>query len=320
MKLQVAPHSFTNSPVRNLVSYRDTSNRIVSAGTVIPRLPQSTIYGFNGTFPGPMINAEYGKPVARPLREPPRREPLQPATAATSGTRTTASSPTSTTATPQPSRDGNPHYREGGRPTSRATGATTCTSTTRPAATTREKQSFLWFHDHRDGHTGANVYKGMVGLYPIYDPILDPGDETKGLRLPGVRVDNADGLVRRRSTTSRSPSTTAAFDDGVVPHQDFHNGCGESHPEWWGKTFFRHFPNHGFVGDVFTVNGKAYPVLEVKRRKYRLRFLDASISRQFEVSIMKSAEGPEGRGRPRLQRTTTSRGSGGSRRPARACG
>ena len=27
------------------------------------RCPRSTIYGFNGTFPGPMINAEYGKPA-----------------------------------------------------------------------------------------------------------------------------------------------------------------------------------------------------------------------------------------------------------------
>src|SRR5919206_513720 len=26
-------------------------------------LPDSTIYGFNGTFPGPRINAEYGQPV-----------------------------------------------------------------------------------------------------------------------------------------------------------------------------------------------------------------------------------------------------------------
>ena len=49
-----------------------------------------------------------------------------------------------------------------------------------------------------------------------------------------------------------------------------------THPQWWGKTFFRHFPNHGFVGDIFTVNGVAYPTLEVKRRRYRLRFLDAS--------------------------------------------
>ena len=32
------------------------------AGTV-RTLPPSTIYGFNGTFPGPRINAEYGKPV-----------------------------------------------------------------------------------------------------------------------------------------------------------------------------------------------------------------------------------------------------------------
>ncbi len=30
----------------------------------------------------------------------------------------------------------------------------------------REKQSFFWFHDHRMDHTGSNVYKGMVGLYP----------------------------------------------------------------------------------------------------------------------------------------------------------
>jgi FtsP/CotA-like multicopper oxidase with cupredoxin domain len=72
----------------------------------------------------------------------------------------------------------------------------------------------------------------------------------------------------------------------VTAHKDFHNGCGETHKEWWGKTYFRHFPNHGFVGDVFTVNGTAYPVLEVKRRKYRLRFLDASISRIYEFKLM----------------------------------
>lgn len=33
-------------------------------------------------------------------------------------------------------------------------------------------------------HTGSNVYKGMVGLYPIYDPKngMDMGDERQGLR------------------------------------------------------------------------------------------------------------------------------------------
>jgi len=65
------------------------------------------------------------------------------------------------------------------------------------------------------------------------------------------------------------------------------------HPEWWGKTFYKHFPNHGFVGDIFTVNGTANPVLEVKRRKYRFRFLDASIARIYEFKLMSSTKGPK---------------------------
>jgi FtsP/CotA-like multicopper oxidase with cupredoxin domain len=152
----------------------------------------------------------------------------------------------------------------------------------------REKQSFFWFHDHVHGHTGANVYKGMVGLMPIYDPLLDAGDErlpAPNLKLPGRRVDNEDG------TFDVDYDIPLAFydcrlDDGVTPHKDAHNGNGETHPEWWGKTYFRHFPNHGFVGDIFTVNGTAYPTMQVKRRKYRLRFLDASISRIYEFKLM----------------------------------
>ena len=41
-----------------------------------------------------------------------------------------------------------------------------------------------------------------------------------------------------------------------------------------------------------TVNGTANPVLEVKRRKYRFRFLDASISRIYEFKLMASTQGP----------------------------
>jgi FtsP/CotA-like multicopper oxidase with cupredoxin domain len=76
-----------------------------------------------------------------------------------------------------------------------------------------------------------------------------------------------------------------ALDDGVTPHagpgQD-----GLAHPDNWGKTFFAHYINDGFVGDIFTVNGKAFPYLPVKRRKYRFRFLDASISRWYEFKLM----------------------------------
>jgi FtsP/CotA-like multicopper oxidase with cupredoxin domain len=47
------------------------------------------------------------------------------------------------------------------------------------------------------------------------------------------------------------------------------------------------------VGDIFTVNGTAYPVLDVKRRKYRFRFLDASVSRIYDFKLMTSTKGPK---------------------------
>src|ERR687885_656247 len=62
---------------------------------------------------------------------------------------------------------------------------------------------------------------------------------------------------------------------------------------WSGQSFFGHFRSHGFVGDIFTVNGVAQPVLEVKRRKYRLRFLDASVSRIYQFQLMGSRGGPK---------------------------
>ena len=46
---------------RATVSF-DASGKTYAAGTQRD-LPPSTIYGFNGTFPGPMINAEYGRPA-----------------------------------------------------------------------------------------------------------------------------------------------------------------------------------------------------------------------------------------------------------------
>jgi FtsP/CotA-like multicopper oxidase with cupredoxin domain len=166
----------------------------------------------------------------------------------------------------------------------------------------REMQSFFWFHDHTHGHTGANVYKGMVGLYPIYDPAKDNGNEKKlnGFRLPGVRVNREDGAFDVKYDIPLA-LYDCLLDDGITPHQDWHNGCGETHPEWWGKSFFRHYPNHGFVGDVFTVNGKAYPVLRVKRRKYRLRFLNASIARCYELMFMRKRAGQTIQAVPGLQ-------------------
>ncbi|WP_240987162.1 multicopper oxidase domain-containing protein [Arthrobacter sp. Soil736] len=333
--LLLRQHAFTTSQVlpidangRPAVSF-DEKRKTYPAGTK-RTLPLSTIYGFNGTFPGPMINAEYGKPVLVRFENHLDENPLNL-------DRQDFGSPDWSFLThlhnghTAPESDGNPHYSMAAGPKYEGClPQTFCDNLylNWPAGNDdREKQSFFWFHDHRMDHTGSNVYKGMVGLYPIYDPKngMDMGDERQGLRLPGVRKDNPDGSFDVDYDVPLA-FYDCRLDDGVTMHKDIHDVHGEfpaaknpaKHPEWWGKTFHKHFPNHGFVGDIFTVNGTAYPVMEVKRRKYRFRFLDASLARIYEFKLMSSTKGPKTAASP-ATRATNSRASTGSRTASSAC-
>jgi len=295
IRYQVRQASFTTSPVlpinRKGQPVAPPPNVVSTAGGQY-FLPPSTIYGMNGTFPGPMVNVEYGKPVILRFENDLDMNPL-------CLDRQNFGAPDWAFLThlhnghQAPESDGQPHHmtdHEGGYQPGEW-----CDNLylNYPAGgDDREKQSFLWFHDHRMHHTGANVYKGMVGLMPHYDPVADMGDETRGFRLPGRRVNNPDGSFDVKYDIPLA-IYDCALDDGVTQHADFHNGCGELHPEWWGKTYFRHFPNHGFVGDIFTVNGVAYPVLHVSQRKYRLRFLDCSVARIYQLWLMTSTGGPK---------------------------
>ena len=291
--LQVGAHSFSSSkvlpidsngnPVGNgMIGYEFLPNYDPAVGLA---LPDSTIYGYNGKFPGAMIYARYGQPACIRFVNELDENPLGLDRGDFGVTEFLTHLHNGHTA---PESDGNPNHK----PTAYEPKGWCDNLYLNWAADgdSKEKQSTLWFHDHRMDHTGANVYKGMVGLYPIYDPEQnkDNGIETKGYRLPGV----TNPATRRVDYDIPLAFYDCNLDDGVTPHQDFHNGCGETHPEQWGKTFFRHFPNHGFVGDVFTVNGKAYPTLTVKRRRHRLRFLDASIARLYELVLMSSTSAP----------------------------
>lgn len=305
--IKIDEHGFTSSqvlPINSLgqptISFDRTGKRY-DAGA-LRWLPKSTIWGFDGTFPGPRINAEYGKPVLvrfnNLLDENPKN--LDSADFGAPDRSFLTHLHNGHTA---PESDGNPHYtmKYGPKAHGYAPGMW-CDNLylNWPAGgDDNEKQTFFWFHDHRMDHTGSNVYKGMVGLYPIYDPKnnLDNGDERTGYRLPGVRTNNSDGSFDVDYDVPLA-FYDCRLDDGVTSHHDVHDAEFPSqnprtHPEWWGTTFFKHFPNHGFVGDIFTVNGTAYPVMEVKRRKYRFRFLDASIARCYEFKLMASTQGPK---------------------------
>lgn len=315
IRLQVSTHQFTNSPVVPIDVNGNAITPPPNAGSPVGRtswhgiqvptyaVPASTIYGFNGTFPGPLLNIDYQRPALVRFENDLDRNPLcldrqdfgAPDWAFLTHLHNGHTAPES---------DGQPHHAgetHGGgyQPAEWVDNLYLAY----PAGNDdREKQSFLWFHDHRMHHTGPNVYKGMVGIAPHYDPFnvdgtpgLDPGDETKGLRLPGVRTNNLDASGNPDGSFNVKYDIPLVFydmrlDDGITPHQDEHTApanCGLSHPEWWGKSFFQHYVNHGFVGDIQTVNGAAFPTLVVERRKYRFRFLDASVSRQYSLSVRK---------------------------------
>ena len=123
----------------------------------------------------------------------------------------------------------------------------------------REALGTLWYHDHRDGFTAPNVYKGMTGMYLLFDEI-DSGNE---------RDNNPKAL--------RLPSGVGKYDIPLV----FQDKQFDSS----GYLFLDPFENDGVLGNKLCVNGKIQPFFKVERRKYRFRLLDGGPSRFYEFYL-----------------------------------
>ncbi|KAH7399467.1 oxidase cueO precursor [Pyrenochaeta sp. MPI-SDFR-AT-0127] len=106
----------------------------------------------------------------------------------------------------------------------------------------------LWYHDHAIHHTAENAYFGQAGFYILHDPAED------ALGLPSGDYDLPLALTAKQYNKDGT-----LFDpkDELV--------------SLWG--------------DVIHVNGQPWPFHKVEPRKYRLRFLDASISRAFKLTF-----------------------------------
>ncbi|CAO2174446.1 unnamed protein product [Urochloa humidicola] len=116
----------------------------------------------------------------------------------------------------------------------------------------------LWYHDHALGLTRANLLAGLLGAYVIEKPEVDtpmdlPCDPDDLHLIIADRSFNVDGSLYMNST-------------GIAP---------SVHPEWQPEYF----------GEAVTVNGKAWPFLSVRRRRYRLRILNASNARYFNLTL-----------------------------------
>lgn len=221
--------------------------------SVHPELPVQRLWTFNGFSPGPTYVARYGEPVlVRNFNELPNDNGgfgIQSVSTHLHNAHTPSES------------DGFPcDFFEQGQfydqhyPNVLAGFA----STHPPSGDIKESLSTLWYHDHRVDFTAQNVYKGLAGFYLLFND-FDTGNELTGFRLPTFPDFDVPMLFGDRNF---DPQTgLLAFD---LANRD------------------------GLLGDKFLVNGKIQPFFEVKRRRYRFRWLNGGPSRFYQFYITKS--------------------------------
>jgi spore coat protein A len=135
----------------------------------------------------------------------------------------------------------------------------------------------LWYHDHALGITRLNVLAGLAGGYLLRDGFdTGRGDNPLGLPFGGYEIP--------LFVQDRSFNRDGTFAYPVGPF------VGTSRPDYptvWAPEFF---------GDVATVNGKAWPRLDVDRAIYRFRVYNGSNARVYRFSLRAPNGAPVGVG------------------------
>ncbi|MEU0532023.1 multicopper oxidase family protein [Amycolatopsis tolypomycina] len=129
----------------------------------------------------------------------------------------------------------------------------------------RQPATALWYHDHAMAVTRFNVHSGLAGLYLIRD------DEEDRLRLPGG--DHEIPLVLADRNFDTDPVTGALTGQLLFK--------------------FQYLPASGTTAPVtgpFTlVNGGVWPHLDVDARWYRFRVLNMANGRFFRLDLVDEA-------------------------------
>ena len=227
-------------------------------------LPATTVWGYNGTWPGPTLENRTGRPIqvlwvnnlpVQHLLESAYDQTIHGADMGEPHSRTVVHLHG---ASVMPDSDGYPEAW-----------FTRDWAQTGPFFTTKmykypndQPATCLWYHDHTLGITRLNVYAGLAGFYLIRDDLEErlnlPGGPYEVPLLIQDRIFNPDGSLQYPIDL-----------DGT--HQ-----C-------WVPEFF---------GDVACVNGVAFPYLEVEPRRYRFRILNGSNARFYHFTLADSAGRP----------------------------
>ena len=149
-----------------------------------------------------------------------------------------------------------------------------------------QRATQMWFHDHTLGMTRSNVYTGLAGNYMLRGGMTDlpslllPKGKYEVPLLIQDRAFNSDGSLFYPG--DRAFFEGLAKDDlkiPFIPNQTKDGHSSDVSPIW----------NPEFFSNVILVNGNSWPKLDVEKRRYRFRILNASDSRFMILKIASDA-------------------------------
>lgn len=217
---------------------------------------RTTIWGYNGIFPGPTIESTSGRPA---IVHHTNQLPV-PVVVHLHGGHTPEDSDGYPTDFILPTNGFNPAMPDmpGMAPDPFAKITTGTRTYTFPLA---QRATALWYHDHRMAFTGASVWRGLAGFHFVRDAEENALPLPRGAReLPLMIVDRAFDADGSLLYPSKDPSLLMM--PGVEPEY-----------------------SAGVLGDVILVNGRPWPVANVDRARYRLRLLNASNARRYQLTL-----------------------------------
>jgi spore coat protein A len=222
-------------------------------------LPPTTLWGYNGSWPGPTIEAQSGQPLIINWVSKLPTTHLLPIDHSIHGAESSLPAVRNVAhlhgACAMPDDDG---YPEAWFTVQGEHGPHGPKFNPRPSSYPNSQPSTtLWYHDHCLGITRLNVYAGLAGFYLIRD------EAERALNLPQSEYEIPLMLQDR-----------LFHHDGSLYYPKVVNGPKE-HPIWIQE----------FYGDYNCVNGKVSPFLEVEPRKYRFRVVNAANARFYHLRL-----------------------------------
>jgi len=236
-------------------------------------LPESRIWGYDGTVPGPTIEAERGKPVMVEWRNElegplPVMETVASKHAYNDGVPVQCL-PGLSGGTPDPragalSGHAVVHLHGGLTPAPYDGWAENLFAPGQPAVfhyPMNQRAALLWYHDHVMGVTKFDVYAGLAGLWIVRD------ERERELGLPEGPPFEVPLLIQDRNFN--------LDDRGRLTGQLVH----KTDPE---------------VMEAFApftvVNGKVWPILDVQPATYRFRVINGSNARTYRLVLLRDGD------------------------------